>query len=76
MGEAIAADHDCNQTCNLRDSAGEKALDCVKPGVERSALCQCGHRHQKEKGEKRGGRMRPFRPKKHLDSADQISFGP
>jgi hypothetical protein len=25
--EAVAADHDRNQACNLRDSAGEKALD-------------------------------------------------
>ena len=33
--EAVAADHDCNQTCNLRDGAGEKALDGVKAGVER-----------------------------------------
>ena len=33
--EAVAADHDCNQTCNLRDRAGEKALDGVKAGIER-----------------------------------------
>ena len=35
MRESVAADHDCNQTCNLRDGAGEKALDGVKAGVER-----------------------------------------
>ena len=33
--EAVAADHDCNQTGNLRDGAGEKALDGVKARVER-----------------------------------------
>ncbi len=33
--ESVAADHDRNQTCNLRDRAGEEALDGVKAGVER-----------------------------------------
>jgi hypothetical protein len=33
--EAVAADHDRNQTCNLRNRAGEKALDGGKAGVER-----------------------------------------
>jgi hypothetical protein len=33
--EAVAADHDCNQTGNLRDGAGEKGLDGVKAGIER-----------------------------------------
>ena len=33
--ESVAADHDCNQTCNLRDGAGEKGLYGVKAGVER-----------------------------------------
>jgi hypothetical protein len=35
VGEAVAADHDCNQTCNLRNGSGEKALYGVKAGVER-----------------------------------------
>jgi hypothetical protein len=35
MRESVAADHDCNQTGNLRDGAGEKALDGVKSRVER-----------------------------------------
>ncbi len=35
MRESVAADHDCNQTGNLRDGAGEKALDGVKARVER-----------------------------------------
>ena len=35
MRESVAADHDCNQTGNLCDSAGEKALDGVKARVER-----------------------------------------
>ncbi len=35
MREAIAADHDCYQTCNLRDRPGEKALDSVKARIER-----------------------------------------
>ena len=35
MREAVAADHDCYQTCNFRDRAGEKALDSVKAGIER-----------------------------------------
>ena len=35
MRESVAADHDCNQTGNLRDRAGEKALDGVKARVER-----------------------------------------
>ena len=34
MRESVAADHDCNQTCNLRNGASEKALDCVKARVE------------------------------------------
>jgi len=34
MGEAVAADHDRNQTCNLRNRAGEQALDGGKAGVE------------------------------------------
>ena len=33
--EAVAADHDCDQTCNLRNRAGEEALDRGKAGVER-----------------------------------------
>ena len=46
--EAIAADDDCNQTCNLRNRACEKGLDGVKAGVERRTLRQRGHRHDKE----------------------------
>jgi hypothetical protein len=34
VGEAVAADHDCYQTCNFRDRPGEKALDSVKAGIE------------------------------------------
>jgi transposase InsO family protein len=34
VGETVAADHDCYQTCNLRDRSGEKALDSVKAGIE------------------------------------------
>jgi hypothetical protein len=33
--ESVAADHDCNQTGNLRDGAGEKGLYGVKARVER-----------------------------------------
>ena len=33
--ESVAADHDGNQTCDLRNRAGEKALDGGKAGVER-----------------------------------------
>jgi len=33
--EAVPTDHDRNQTCNLRDGAGEKALDGVEAGIER-----------------------------------------
>ena len=33
--ESVAADHDCYQTCNLRDRPREKALDSVKAGIER-----------------------------------------
>jgi hypothetical protein len=32
--EAVAADHDCNETCNLRNGAGEKTLDRVEARVE------------------------------------------
>ena len=35
MGETVAADDDSNQTGNLSDSAGEKALNGGKAGVER-----------------------------------------
>src|ERR1700733_11420382 len=53
MSEPIAADHDCNKTCNLRDRASEKTLDGVKSGVERRTLCHRGHGHHKKKREKR-----------------------
>ncbi|MGC2793603.1 MAG: hypothetical protein WA899_16380, partial [Candidatus Sulfotelmatobacter sp.] len=33
--ETIAADYDGNQTCNLRNRAGEEALDGGKASVER-----------------------------------------
>ena len=33
--ETVAADHDRDQTCNLRNGAGEKALDGGKARVER-----------------------------------------
>ena len=49
--EAVAADHDCNQTCNLRNGAGEKALYCVKAGVERTPLGMGRNRGQEEKSE-------------------------
>ena len=42
VSETVAADHDRDQTCNLRDGAGEKALDCVKAGIERSFLSTNG----------------------------------
>src|SRR6266705_3146706 len=32
--EAVAADHNCNQTCNLRNGASEKTLVGVEAGVE------------------------------------------
>jgi hypothetical protein len=32
--EAVAADHDCDQTCNFRDRPCEEALDSVKAGIE------------------------------------------
>ena len=35
VGEAVAADHDRNQTGNLGNGAGEQALDGGKAGVER-----------------------------------------
>ncbi len=35
VGEGVAADHDRHQTGNLRNSAGEKALDSGKASVER-----------------------------------------
>ena len=35
VGETVPADHDRNQTCNLRNGAGEKALYGVEAGVER-----------------------------------------
>ena len=35
VGEAVAADHDRNQTGNLGNGAGEEALDGGKAGVER-----------------------------------------
>ncbi len=38
MREAVAADYDCYQTCNLRDRPGEEALDGVEAGVERTSL--------------------------------------
>jgi hypothetical protein len=35
IGEGLAADHDRHQTGNLRNGAGEKALDSGKASVER-----------------------------------------
>src|SRR5271165_7212617 len=50
MGEPVAADHDCNQTCNLRNRAGEKALDGGKAGVERTSLGVSCDRYKQQKG--------------------------
>jgi hypothetical protein len=36
--KTVAADDDCNETCNLRNRAGKEVLDGVKAGVERAAL--------------------------------------
>src|ERR1039458_8217004 len=74
--EAVASDHDCNQTCNLRDRASEKGLYGVKAGVERRTLRQHGHRHEKKQGKNNGGWTDAFRPKKTLGSADEMNLGP
>jgi hypothetical protein len=43
--EAVAADHDRNQTRDLGDGPGEEGLNSRKPGVEgRSALGMCSQR--------------------------------
>jgi hypothetical protein len=34
VSEAVAADHNRNQTCNLRNGAGEKGLNGGEAGVE------------------------------------------
>jgi hypothetical protein len=34
MREAVAPDHDCYKTCNLRDRSGEKRLDCIEASIE------------------------------------------
>ena len=44
VGEAIAADDNRDQTCNLRDGACEKSLDSVKAGVEGTPLSVSRHR--------------------------------
>ena len=54
MRESVAADHDCNQTGNLRDGAGEKSLDSVKAGVEGTPLSVSRHRLEQEKGKPQG----------------------
>jgi len=68
--EAVAADHDCYQTCNFRNRSGEKALDSVKAGIERRTLCHRGHGHEKKHGNNNGGWMDRFRPKKRPDLTD------
>ena len=49
--EAVAADHDCYQTCNFRDRPGEKALDGVEAGVEGTSLGMGGEWGQDENTE-------------------------
>jgi hypothetical protein len=49
VSKAVAADHDCNQTCILRDSAREKALDRVEARVEGTSLGMGGEWGQDEK---------------------------
>jgi hypothetical protein len=49
--KAVAADHNCNQTRNFGDRASEKALDCVKPGVEGTSLGLRGEWSQDENAE-------------------------
>lgn len=47
--ESVAADHNCNQIRNLRDSASKEDLDGIKAGVERTSLsmsCE-GGQHEK-----------------------------
>ena len=51
VGEGVAADHDRHQTGNLRNGAGEKALDGGKASVERWTLCERCHGHRKKYGE-------------------------
>jgi hypothetical protein len=47
--EAVATDHNCDQTCNLRNGVGEKALDGVKAGIEGTSLGMGGEWGQDEK---------------------------
>ena len=49
--ESVAADHNCNQTCNLRNGTGEKTLDCVKAGIEGTSLGMGGKWGQDENTE-------------------------
>ena len=51
MREAVAADHDCYETCNFRDRPGEKALDGVEAGVEGTSLGMGGKWGQDENTE-------------------------
>src|SRR6266436_7716921 len=51
VGEAVAADHYRNQTCNLRNRAGEKALDGGKAGIERTPLGMGHNWGEDEKGD-------------------------
>jgi hypothetical protein len=74
--EPVAADHDCDETSNLRDSAREKTLDSVKAGVERRALCHRGYRYEKKQGKNDGGWTNAFRPEKRVDLGDETNLGP
>jgi hypothetical protein len=52
--ETIAADHDCNQTCDLSNGAREESLDGGKAGVEGgAALGMCGDREDEENKSRR-----------------------
>jgi hypothetical protein len=35
MSELVATNHDCDQTCDLRNRAGEERLHCGESGIER-----------------------------------------
>ena len=38
VGEAVTADHDGDQTSDLRDCPSEQRLQCVKTSIERTSL--------------------------------------
>jgi hypothetical protein len=48
MREAVAADHNCYETCDFRDRSSEKGLDCIEASIEWRTLRECCHGYEEQ----------------------------